>query len=133
MESVRGVTATAGSNPALSATLRAARFGWLATRRAQGVGCLPKLHKERREAAAIWYVYFLRLKNDDVYVGSTNDLRRRFATHQRGEVTSTRQYLPLSLESYVAVADEAVARALEIYLKSGSGKAFAKKRFLKRD
>jgi len=26
-----------------------------------------------------------------------------------------------------------VARALEIYLKSGSGKAFAKKRFLKRD
>lgn len=27
----------------------------------------------------MWYVYFLRLSNDDVYVGSTNDLKRRFA------------------------------------------------------
>ena len=32
--------------------------------------------------------------------------------------------------SYVAVADEATARRLERYFKSGSGKAFAKKRFL---
>jgi len=29
----------------------------------------------------MWYVYFLRLKNDDVYVGSTNDLRRRLDAH----------------------------------------------------
>jgi len=30
----------------------------------------------------------------------------------------------------VAVADEATARTLEVYFKSGSGKAFAKTRFL---
>jgi hypothetical protein len=35
------------------------------------------------------------------------------------------------LRSYVAVADELTARRLERYFKSGSGKAFAKKRFLK--
>jgi len=25
----------------------------------------------------MWYVYFLKLSNNDIYVGSTNDLRRR--------------------------------------------------------
>ena len=42
-----------------------------------GEGCLPKLLKERRETGAVWYVYFLKLSNNDTYVGSTNDLRRR--------------------------------------------------------
>jgi len=26
----------------------------------------------------MWYVYFLELRNGDLYVGSTDDLRRRF-------------------------------------------------------
>jgi putative endonuclease len=34
------------------------------------------------------------------------------------------------LAAYVAVADATNARRLERYFKSGSGKAFAKKRFL---
>jgi putative endonuclease len=80
----------------------------------------------------MWYVYFLLLKNGDLYVGSTNDLRRRFSSHQRGQVSSTAKHLPATLEAYVAVADEVTARALERYFKSGSGKAFAKKRFLRR-
>jgi putative endonuclease len=78
----------------------------------------------------VWYVYFLELHNGDIYVGSTNDLRRRVKSHQDGQVLSTRSCLPLALKSYVAVATEAQARALERYFKSGSGKAFAKKRFL---
>jgi putative endonuclease len=76
----------------------------------------------------MWYVYFLLLENDSIYVGSTNDLRRRFTCHQRGEVTSTRTHLPVTLKSYVAVPSERHARQLEQYFKSGSGKAFAKKR-----
>jgi putative endonuclease len=78
----------------------------------------------------LWYVYFLELSNGDIYVGSTDDLRRRFSSHQQGHVVSTSKYLPAVLRSYVAVADEATARRLERYFKSGSGKAFAKKRFL---
>jgi predicted GIY-YIG superfamily endonuclease len=78
----------------------------------------------------VWYVYFLELKNGDIYVGSTSDLRRRFASHQQGSVTATRMYLPATLRSYVAVEDELNARRLERYFKSGSGKAFAKKRLL---
>ena len=78
----------------------------------------------------MWYVYFLQLSNGDVYVGFTNDLRHRFAEHSRGEVVSTKPYLPAVLRSYVAVPTEAHARQLEVYFQSGSGKAFAKKRFL---
>ena len=79
----------------------------------------------------MWYVYFLELANGDAYVGSTNDLKRRYASHQSGGVVSTRGFLPATLKSYVAVETETIARSLELYFKSGSGKAFAKKRFLK--
>ncbi len=77
----------------------------------------------------MWYVYFLQLNNGDIYVGSTNDLRQRITSHQRGQVISTKTYLPVTLKAYVAVETESTARELEKYFKSGSGKAFAKKRF----
>ena len=78
----------------------------------------------------MWYVYFLQLNSGDIYVGSTNDLKRRFSSHQARQVISTKQNLPVKLRSYVAVESEALARReLERYFKSGSGKAFAKKRF----
>jgi len=76
----------------------------------------------------VWYVYFLRLSNGDIYVGSTSDLRRRIESHQRGHVASTKAHVPVSLISYVAVRTEQTARQLERYFKSGSGKAFANKR-----
>lgn len=81
----------------------------------------------------MWYVYFLQLRNDDVYVGSTNDLKRRFASHQAGQVLSTKANLPAALKSYVAVETEAHARELESYFKSGSGKAIALKRLVRRN
>jgi predicted GIY-YIG superfamily endonuclease len=92
-----------------------------------GEGCLPKLRSERRETDAMWYVYFLKLSNDGIYVGSTNDLRRRAKSHRDGRVLSTKSNLPVTLKSYVAVETEALARALERYFKSGSGRAVAKK------
>ena len=76
----------------------------------------------------MWYVYFLSLANGDVYVGSTNDLKRRVGSHRDGKVISTRGHLPLVLKSYIAVETEGVARKLELYFKSGSGKALASKR-----
>ena len=77
----------------------------------------------------MWYVYFLQLSNGDTYVGSTNDLKRRISSHQAGHVASTRAYLPARLKCYVAVETEGIARELERYFKSGSGKAIASKRF----
>jgi predicted GIY-YIG superfamily endonuclease len=83
--------------------------------------------------AAMWYVYFLRLANNDVYVGSTNDLKSRVAKHGAGYVISTKRHLPVRLLTYIAVRTEANARSLERYFKSGSGKAFARKRFWEDD
>jgi putative endonuclease len=49
--------------------------------------------------------------------------------HRRGHVTSTKPHLPVKLRTYVAVETEMIARRLERYFKSGSGKAVAIKRF----
>jgi predicted GIY-YIG superfamily endonuclease len=78
----------------------------------------------------LWYVYFLKLSNGDLYVGSTDDLRRRSASHEKGQVLSTKLFRPLVLKSYIAVEGEPHARRLERYFKSGSGKAFANKRLI---
>ncbi len=77
----------------------------------------------------MWYAYFLQLSKGDIYVGSTDDLRRRGEAHRRGRVDSTKACLPVTLKSYIAVSTERNARELERYFKSGSGKAFASKRF----
>ncbi len=77
----------------------------------------------------MWYVCFLQLRNGDIYVGSTNDLRRRVELHKRGQVNSTKAYLPITLKSCVAVQTKRNAQELERYFKSGSSKAFANKRF----
>jgi putative endonuclease len=72
------------------------------------------------------------MSNGDIYVGSTNDLKRRLASHQGGRVLSTKPYLPATLKTYVAVETEGHARELEAYFKSGSGKAVALKRLVRK-
>lgn len=79
----------------------------------------------------MWYVYFLELSNGNIYVGSTGDLKSRVERHSSGDVLSTRPFRPVTLRSYVAVETEARARRLELYFKSGSGKAVALKRFIR--
>jgi putative endonuclease len=79
----------------------------------------------------MWFVYVLRSRRDkDLYIGSTNDIRRRLAEHNSGLVESTRPRLPFDLEAYVAVRDKARAVELEQYFKTGSGKAVLLKRIL---
>ncbi len=76
------------------------------------------------------YVYLIRCNDGKIYTGCTGDLRKRFKAHQNGEVKFTSSRRPLELEFYIAFKDEYKAWAFEKYLKSGSGKAFAQKRFL---
>ena len=57
----------------------------------------------------------------------TDDLDARLLKHNSGEVTSTANYRPWRIKNYVAFTDEGRALAFEKYLKSGSGRAFAKK------
>lgn len=69
-------------------------------------------------------------KSNWVYVGYTKNIDRRFEEHSNGECKSTKPYLPLKLDSYVALSSEEKAKELEKYFKVGSGKAILKKRIL---
>ena len=75
------------------------------------------------------YVYILEsLVSEHFYVGMTEDLRARLAKHNAGEVTHTAKHKPWQIKTYLAFSDEKQAFAFERYLKSASGRAFAKKR-----
>lgn len=63
------------------------------------------------------------------YIAFTADLKERMAAHNAGKSKHTSTYMPWRLVSYHAFEDEAKARAFERYLKTGSGQAFASKRF----
>lgn len=71
----------------------------------------------------MFYVYVLKsIKDEKLYVGSTNGLRRRFKEHNSGKVTSTRTRQPFELRYYEAYAVEADVRHRESALKK-DGKA----------
>jgi putative endonuclease len=79
----------------------------------------------------MYYVYLLKSINypNQTYIGYTINLKQRFADHNYGESVHTNKYKPWGLEAYFAFQDEAKAIAFEKYLKSGSGREFAKKHF----
>lgn len=78
----------------------------------------------------MYYVYLLKLSNDDYYAGSTQDLKQRVADHQEGKNISTKQFRPVKLIYYCAFTTKTQAIKFEMYLKTGSGKAFRNKHFL---
>jgi putative endonuclease len=75
------------------------------------------------------YVYILQsLTGEHFYVGITDDLVARLAKHNSGAVPHTSRFKPWRIKTYIAFSDESRANAFEKYLKSGSGRAFAKAR-----
>ena len=79
----------------------------------------------------MWYVYILRsLRDNNLYIGSTNDIKRRLTEHNSGMVDSTKGRIPFRLEAFIAVKDKTKAVELEQYFKSGSGRVMLKKRIL---
>lgn len=54
------------------------------------------------------YLYILRLANEQIYVGFTNNLKKRIEEHRSGTVFTTKKYLPVKLvyyEAYLAWED----------------------------
>jgi putative endonuclease len=76
------------------------------------------------------YVYLLQSigSSQQRYVGMTSDLRARLKDHNSGKSPHTSKFTPWRLVSYVAFSDRVRAKNFEMYLKSGSGHAFAAKR-----
>lgn len=79
----------------------------------------------------MFYVYLLRSVAHlaQRYTGFTTDVQARLKAHNAGDASHTSKYRPWRLIAYFAFESERKARAFERYLKSGSGKAFANKRF----
>jgi predicted GIY-YIG superfamily endonuclease len=86
--------------------------------------------KDRSGGTSVKYVYILQSTEwpEHYYTGVTDDLRARLARHNAGEVTHTSKFKPWRLNTYVAFSDEKRAFAFERYLKTSSGRAFARKR-----
>ncbi len=79
----------------------------------------------------MYYVYLLRSIDfpDQTYIGFSEDLKTRLNDHNAGKSKHTAKFAPWGLVSYHAFANERKAREFDYYLKTGSGKAFANKRF----
>jgi len=79
----------------------------------------------------MYYTYILySSKSQNFYYGYTEDLRKRFGEHNQGLSKSTAPYRPWKLLFYAAFENMKKAKDFELYLKTGSGKAFAYKRLL---
>jgi putative endonuclease len=78
----------------------------------------------------MYYVYILQSGEfaDRHYVGITEDLKARLAKHNAKAVPHTSKYAPWRINTYIAFTDKTRAFEFEKYLKSGSGRSFAKKR-----
>ncbi len=77
----------------------------------------------------MFYVYILVSKDDQTYIGCTEELPARIKRHNAGHVPATKKLIPLKLHCYFAFTSKYTAYSFEKYLKSGSGRAFMKKRF----
>jgi len=80
----------------------------------------------------VWYVYVIRSRtfSHEEYTGATANLRRRLADHNAGKSAHTEKFTPSELVWYCAFPDKHRALEFEKYLKSHSGRAFAKKRLV---
>ena len=77
------------------------------------------------------FVYVLRNSDQDpkLYVGLTSDVDARLADHNMGRCPHTASRRPWQHHVILEVTDEKRAIRFERYLKSGSGRAFAKRHF----
>jgi len=50
--------------------------------------------------------------------------------HKNGQISATKDRLPVKLITYIAFQDKYKAYKVEKYLKSASGRAFLRKRFI---
>ena len=74
------------------------------------------------------HVYILQSESSvgRFYIGLTDDLRARLKKHNNGDVPHTKNCRPWRIKTAIAFTDRERASRFERYLKTGSGRAFAK-------
>ena len=76
------------------------------------------------------YVYLIQseVTPERYYCGLTDNVQARLTQHNAGKSIHTAKFRPWKLTTYLAFTDKSKAVAFELYLKTGSGRAFAQKR-----
>lgn len=79
----------------------------------------------------MYCVYLIRSKinSEKTYIGFTSDLQQRLESHNAGNSFHTAEFRPWQLVAYFSFDRKIKAIEFEKYLKSGSGRVFAAKRF----
>ena len=74
-------------------------------------------------ALIMYYVYALKsIKNNDLYIGYSEDLRQRFKDHNQGNVKATRDNRPWKLVYFEAYCDKRDGTKRERQLKNHRAK-----------
>lgn len=93
---------------------------------------MPRRSEAQRneDGLFMYFVYSIQSENnlDRYYVGLTSDVKRRLEEHNAGKSIHTNKFRPWKIVSYTAFIDKSRAEEFEVYLKTSSGRAFAKKR-----
>ncbi len=77
----------------------------------------------------MFYVYILQsLKNKELYIGYTADLKKRVKEHNQGLNFSTKRYAPWEIIYYETCKEESDAKRREKYLKTTQGNRLIKRR-----
>jgi len=81
----------------------------------------------------MFYVYLIKSISfpKQHYVGYSEDYTKRLEYHNNGQSTHTNKFKPWELVCYFTFVDINTAKNFEKYLKTGSGRAFMTKHFLK--
>lgn len=76
----------------------------------------------------MYYIYILQSKKDNnLYVGYTNNVQRRLEEHNQGRVQITKNRRPFGLIYYEAFLNQQDATSREKYYKTGWGRSHLKK------
>jgi putative endonuclease len=79
----------------------------------------------------MYYTYILKSSKSKLfYTGFTKDLKKRVEEHNNKLSFASKPYAPFKLVFYAGFETEKLAKDFELYLKSGSGKAFTNKRLV---
>ncbi|MBI2640142.1 MAG: GIY-YIG nuclease family protein [Candidatus Sungbacteria bacterium] len=71
------------------------------------------------------YVYILRSQKDaKMYIGCTNDLKKRISMHNKGLSFATKTRIPLKLIYYEAFPNREGAENRERFFKTGWGRQY---------
>ncbi len=74
------------------------------------------------------FIYVLRCADNSLYIGSTRDINTRIHAHNKGKVKTTKKNRPFKFIYSEEFKNYSEARKRELYLKTGTGRDWLKKK-----